>query len=229
MDKDKFYIVGNWKSNKTVAEAAAWMQEFTALWKNNQFNTQKLKIIICPADIHLTTLKSLITASQIPLSLGLQDVSAYDIGAYTGELNASMAKDLVEYTLIGHSERRKYFQENEELLNRKYDQAQKSGIKSIFCVQEENQVFPQTAEFIAYEPIWAIGTGKPDTSQNANRVAKILKSKSANKIKVIYGGSVTPENVATYAGESDIDGVLPGGASLKADTFYRLIQNASNT
>lgn len=224
-----FYVVGNWKSHKRVTEAVSWFKEFESLWQKNPFNIQKLIVIICPAYIHLATFASLIQLSRIPIQLGLQDVSAYPSGAYTGEVSAEMVNGLVKFTLIGHSERRKFFKEEETELIEKVKQARQAQLEPIYCVQSEDMTIPQECKIVAYEPVWAIGTGHPDTSDNADQVASRLRQKHPRVTTVIYGGSVTPENVASYTQKAHIGGVLPGGASLEAHTFYRLLLNAART
>lgn len=226
MRQAPFYVIGNWKSNKTVEEAVIWMQDLHTLCKKQAFDTSKVKAILCPGFIHLTTLKSLIETYQLPIELGAQTISSFPNGAYTGEVSATMLVGLVKYALIGHSERRKYFHEGEEL-PQKITEAQKVGLIPIYCIQDENDEVPKELSFVAYEPVWAIGTGKPDTAENANRVAGVIKQKRDTPLTIIYGGSVTAENVGQYAKMESIGGVLPGGASLMPATFYNLLTNAS--
>ncbi len=223
MGKKAFYVIGNWKSNKTLAEVKSWVHEFKKLWQERNSHTN---IILCPSAIHLFLLKKLLDSTSLPITLGLQNISSYSVGAYTGEISASQVKGVVSYCLVGHSERRKYFAESDTSLEKKAKQLIENDIQPIYCVQDENQSFSPACQFIAYEPVWAIGTGKPEPAENANRTAKVLKSRAQHQIKVIYGGSVTDQNVAEYSKQPDIDGVLPGGASLKPDSFYRLLINA---
>ncbi|MEK7166201.1 MAG: triose-phosphate isomerase family protein [Patescibacteria group bacterium] len=223
-----FYIVGNWKSNKTVAEAVLWWQEFSALWRKSPPDISHIKVILCPAFIHLQLLDSLIKLTTIPLHLGLQDVSGFPGGAYTGQVSAQMAKDMAHFTLVGHSERRKYVKETDVELGAKVNQAVAFGIEPIYCVQSEEMTIPSNCQTVAYEPVWAIGTGTPDTPQNARKVAGAIKASHSEVKTVIYGGSVTAQNVAAYVEESQIGGVLPGGASLTPLSFYQLILNAAS-
>lgn len=229
MDHKPFYVVGNWKSHKTVAQAADWFKEFEIFYKKQPVDWQKLTVVICPAYIHLMTLASHFALSQLPLQLGLQDISAYPSGAYTGQVSAEMVNGLARFSLIGHSERRKYEHEEETLLGEKVKRAKEVDIEPIYCVQSEDMVVPQECEIVAYEPVWAIGTGKPDTPDNADRVASIIRQRNPHVTNIIYGGSVTPENVASYVRKPQIGGVLPGGASLTARTFYQLLVNATRT
>ena len=233
MKKNPFLVVGNWKSNKTVDEAVIWMQDFCTRWKKQPYDPEKVKVILCAGFTHLTTLASLIQLSKLPLELGAQDVSPYPHGTYTGAISAAMLHNLIHFSLIGHSERRNHFGETEEILFQKIDQAKKHHIEPIYCVQNENMPIPESVTLVGYEPSWAISHGdpyatKPETPENANQVAGLIKKTTERPLKVIYGGSTTPENVVLYKNQPYIDGVIPGGASLKPDTFYNLILNASS-
>ena len=227
MDKKPIYIIGNWKSNKTLSEAHAWFYEFSQLQEAQPLElTSQTHIVLCPPIVYVPSLHQSLLVTPLPLSLGSQDVSGYGSGAYTGEINTGMISDMVKYALVGHSERRKYFQESETLLAQKINQAKEAGITPVYCVQDENMEIPVTCTLVAYEPVWAIGTGKPDTPENADRVAGLIKATHPT-VSVIYGGSVTADNVASYISMSHISGVLPGGASLSAASFFRMIQNAT--
>ncbi len=220
----KKYIIGNWKSNKTVEEAKQWLDKFNSQLQTTNYNLQA-KIIICPAFTHLSLFREYIDAKKLPIELGAQDVSAYDSGAYTGQVSAAMLQGLVDWVIIGHSERRKYFGETDEVLSQKVVQAQKAGLNVIFCVSDEKTAIPDGVAAVAYEPVWAIGSGKTDTPENANAVCGEIKQKT-HVATVIYGGSVKPENVASFLSQKQIDGVLPGGASLQANSFFNLITHA---
>ena len=160
----------------------------------------------------------------INIKIGAQNVSPFGEGAYTGEINAKQIKDFAEYVLIGHSERRKNFAETDDMLKKKTEISMNNGLKPIFLVQSKNAIIPQGVEVVAYEPVFAIGSGNPDTPENADEVAGVLKSE--NEYQVLYGGSVTPENVRNFTSKANINGVLVGGASLDPEEFYKIIENA---
>ncbi len=159
------------------------------------------------------------------MHLAAQDVSPFATGAYTGEISAAQIKEFAEWVIIGHSERRKYFGETDVMLEEKVKQANEAGLQIIFCVQDETTSVPQGVHVVAYEPVWAIGTGKTDSPENANAVISKIKDKTHVNI-CIYGGSITHENVKSFVDMPSIDGVLPGGASLDPEKFSLLIRSA---
>jgi len=212
-------IAGNWKSNKTTVEATQWLRTFQLAIPN--VSKESTTIVLCAPYTVLGSIKWQIGASHLPIVLGAQDVSPYPDGAYTGEVSARIVKDVADWVIIGHSERRKNFGETDEMLAQKVIQAKTAGLKIIFCVPDAQTVVPEGVDAVGYEPVWAIGTGKSDTPENANDVIATIKAKSQVRT-VIYGGSVTPENVASFVAQPAIDGVLPGGASLDAEKFARL-------
>jgi triosephosphate isomerase len=216
-------IAGNWKSNKTTAEALLWLQNFKEHAKHIPMGT--VTVVLCVPFTLLYTLKEAIAADKLPIFLGAENVSPFQDGAETGEESARMIKDLADWVIIGHSERRKNFHETDEILAQKVGQAVAAGLKIIYCVPDDTTPVPAGVGVVAYEPMWAIGTGRSDTPQNAGSVISSIKAKSQVGT-VLYGGSVTTENVASYVGEPAIDGVLPGGASLNAETFAAIIENA---
>lgn len=209
------FIAGNWKSNKTLKEAQEWLTSFTATWGSH------ITVILCVP----YTLLGFFAAKKPPFLLGAQDISPFGEGAYTGEINAKQIKDFAQWVIIGHSERRNTFKETDDLLRQKVEQAKTAGLKIIFCVPDATTPVPQNVDIVAYEPVWAIGTGQPDTPANANAVMTSIKAKSQGA-QVIYGGSVTNENVASFVDQPAIDGVLPGGASLDPKKFADLIAHA---
>ncbi len=218
----KLFIVANWKSNKTAIEAKNWFDAF----KINDLEITDKEIIICPPFTLLSSVSSEIRSQKLEVGIGAQDISPFDEGAYTGEVNGKQIKEFGNYVIIGHSERRQYFKEDNETLNRKVTIAIEYNLIPIFCVQERNTVVPSGVRIVAYEPVWAIGTGNPDTPDNAEQVATAIKSSNKEITHVLYGGSVTPENINSFTKMPHIDGVLVGGASLDPIEFLKIINNA---
>lgn len=236
------YLVANWKANKTTAEAIKWLQQSSKLPglakakpRAGKAQSSKLKIILAAAFIHLSSLKEIIEKNKLNFCLAAQDVSLFPFGAYTGEVAAEMLKGLVDYVIVGHSERRRYFGETDELVAKKIKQALDFQIMPIVCVDEpylESQIKTMEQwnngtmeQFIfAYEPLRAIGTGKPDTPENANQLARQIKDAAKFNAPILYGGSVTNKNVKAFIDQEEIDGVLVGGASLEAKEFIKIIQ-----
>lgn len=208
-------IVANWKANKICSELREWVQ---------QISNSNREIIICPSFTLLHELHLIIKELNLPINLGAQDISSFDEGAYTGEVNGKQIKEFADYVIIGHSERRQNLKETDEMLVKKVQMAQKYLLTPIFCIQNKDTFIPEGVKIAAYEPVGAIGTGKPDTPENAEEVAKAVKEKGAQF--VLYGGSVTSVNVSGFTKMPSIDGVLVGGASLEALEFAKIIQNA---
>lgn len=224
MKGNKIYIIGNWKCNKNTEEVTQWFTEYSNGKESSA--SDSVEQIVCPSFIHLELARNLATGTNLPVKIGAQDVSPFPQGAYTGEVAADQLKGIVEYVILGHSERRKYFHEDDELLKNKVKQASAQGIKTIYCVPDENTSIPDDVSIIAYEPIWAIGTGKADTPENANVVLGKICEKFPNT-PVVYGGSVTPDNVLLYISQPNISGVLIGGASLDVKKFKQMVQTAT--
>lgn len=224
---NKKYIIGNWKSNKNIAETQNWFKIFHMLYSQNQtISLENVEIVICVPFTLLPLAKKLCDEYMLPLKLGAQNVSPFGNGAYTGEVSASQISEFAQYVIIGHSERRNNFHEDDKLLTEKIKRANEAKLTPIYCVQDENTFIPDGVVIVAYEPVWAIGTGKTDTPDNANRVVQLIKQKWNSDI-LIYGGSVTPDNVNSFISTEYIDGVLPGGASLDANKFWGMITNAT--
>ncbi|NLM04315.1 MAG: triose-phosphate isomerase [Clostridiales bacterium] len=241
-------IAGNWKMNKTTAEAI----ELVNVLKEGMGDTDVKVVICCPYTV-LATVKKAVEGTNI--KLGAQNMHWEDSGAYTGEISADMLKEQgVEYVIIGHSERRQYFNETDETVNKKVKKALEKALIPILCVgesleeRETDKTFDVVKEqvlkaledveasdmkniVIAYEPIWAIGTGKTATPEQANEVIayirNVLKEKYGEEISEIvpiqYGGSVKANNATEIMNQSDIDGALVGGDSLKAESFLGII------
>ncbi len=243
-------IAGNWKMNTTVAEAVALVREM----KPQLESLNNVDRLICPPFVSLSAVAELLKGSAI--KLGAQNVYFEDKGAYTGEISPLMLKGICQYVIVGHSERRQYFHEDGEIINKKIKAAARTGLKPILCVgenQAENEsgktgevvsrqlrsalsgVNEAAGLVVAYEPIWAIGSGRAASGQQANDTIALIRSNLASlygasiadELRILYGGSVKPDNVAEYMGQREIDGALVGGASLRADQFVSITRGAS--
>ncbi len=233
---------------KNQSEAKAFFSEFPAYLKSTapQTAVPTPQILICVPYTNLAILQTVVPAiGQANLSIGAQNVHWAESGAFTGEISAPMLVELgIKYVIIGHSERRQLFGETDETVNKRLKTAQSHGITPILCVGESKQqrdhheteswIFSQLATdlvdidqnnlIIAYEPIWAIGTGVTCESSEANRVIGLIRSKLKNpNITIQYGGSVKPENIDEIMAQPEIDGVLVGGASLESSSFARIV------
>jgi triosephosphate isomerase len=248
----KKIIAGNWKLNNNSQQA---IELVTAL-KRELMDITKVDIVVCPVFTVLRDVNDVLLETNI--GLGAQNCYWEDSGAFTGEISASMAKDTgAQYVIIGHSERRQFFGETDETVNKRIKAALKHGLIPIVCVGEvlseresgktndviKVQITGGLAGFtademskmiIAYEPVWAIGTGKVATPQQAQDVHKFIRDllasmfnvTVANSVRIQYGGSVKPDNVKDLMGQPDIDGALVGGASLKADSFAAIVKGS---
>jgi triosephosphate isomerase (TIM) len=247
-------FAGNWKMNMTIKEAL----ELVNGLKRELVDIEEAKIVVAPPATALSPVSDALLDSNI--SLSAQNVYSKISGAYTGEISVLMAKDAgCKYTIIGHSERRKYFNEDDASVNQKIRLALDNGLEVIFCIGEsleereagkmEDIVKSQllgglidiTKEdlagiIIAYEPVWAIGTGKNATPEEAQEVHALIRAELAKKydqetaksISVLYGGSVNPDNIEDLMQEEDLDGVLVGGASLKIESFSDIVKKGLN-
>jgi triosephosphate isomerase (TIM) len=219
-------IAGNWKSNKTVTEADAWFKQFAPLIISIKDKLGSTIPLVSGPFTDLYLMKRLVDEFSLPVELGAQDVSPFNEGAFTGEVTAKMLKELVGWVIVGHSERRKLMHEADAELFEEVKQAKANGLKVIYCVPDDQTKVPPDVDVIGYEPVWAIGTGKTDSPENANQVIANIK-KTSGVSKAVYGGSVTAENVAAFVAQPEIDGALIGGASLDPQKFYSLIVKAS--
>ena len=246
------FVAGNWKMNKTVAEARMLVAEMTPTLRT----VKGVEKVLCPPFMALVPVAALLAGTDI--GLGAQDLFWEAKGAYTGQVSPGMLAEFCQYVIIGHSERRAYFGETDETVNKKIVAACSNGLTPIVCVGETLSEYEggKTAEVVsrqiraglkglqpdfaarlvvAYEPVWAIGTGRASNGPDANDVIRdhIRKSleemfgeKLAQSVRMLYGGSVTAANAADFFGQSDIDGALVGGASLKVDEFVKITQAA---
>lgn len=214
-------VVANLKANKTWDEMSAWLDRIGP--KATDFAGT---IIVCPSYPFLASARQKIESAKWHIQLGSQDISQFEQGAYTGEVAASQISGLCQYAIIGHSERRQNFKEDNQVLAQKVQNAQKANVTPIFCIQDSQTQIPQGCQIVVYEPIFAIGTGNPDTPENAQKVAREVKTKG--NFTVIYGGSVSAENVQSYLLKEIIDGVLVGATnSLDPQKFIQILKIAS--
>jgi triosephosphate isomerase (TIM) len=246
-------IAGNWKLNKTIKEAI----ELVTLLKRNITDFQHVDVVVCPPFTALSDVSELLMESEI--KLGAQDIFWEEKGAFTGQVSGSLIKDAgATFVIVGHSERRQFFHETHETVNKKVKAALKNGLTPIVCVgeslaeREGNKTFQVIQEqlkgafaqftkeemlqvVIAYEPVWAIGTGKVATPAQAQEVhafirkeiSKLFTEDIASGIRIQYGGSVKADNIAELMREQDIDGALVGGASLDAASFSDIVKNTA--
>ena len=217
---DKKLFVANWKSNKTKDEAATFFEYL----KDNiaNYKLEFSEIIIAPPFTLLSYSKDFIDKNALPVKLAAQNISSFPPGAYTGEINAKQLKEFAEYVIIGHSERRKYMHESENDIENKVREASEAGFIVIQCVQDENSIIYKGANIIAYEPPTAIGSGNPDEPEHIGQVFNHIISDNP-EVKLLYGGSVSPENIKQFLPIKSISGFLIGGASLEAESFLSLL------
>jgi len=249
----RILIAGNWKMNKTATEAAALVTEI----KRDVFDVDNVDILVCPPFTALAVVGDVIRDSNV--SLGAQNMYFEDKGAYTGEVSTTMLKDCgCTHVIIGHSERRTIFNESDETINKKVKKALEANLIPVLCIGEKlkereanktfevitNQLEGDLADIdsdnmkkiiVAYEPVWAIGTGKTATSEQAQEahafIRNLIKEKYdsgvADGIIILYGGSMKPANVEELISQPDVDGGLIGGASLEAASFVELVKKSN--
>ncbi|MFZ5881844.1 MAG: triose-phosphate isomerase [Chloroflexota bacterium] len=247
------FVAGNWKMNKTVAEARDLVFKMNMKLRE----IKGVEKVLCPPAMSLLAVSALLEGTDT--GLGAQNMHWEEKGAFTGELSPAMIREYCRFVILGHSERRAYFGETDETVNRKMLAAQKADLTPIVCVGETLEEYEsrRTAEVVnrqvekglanldpafaprmvvAYEPVWAIGTGKASNGPDANAVvadvirpalARLYGTETAQAIRVLYGGSVTAANAAEFFGQPEIDGALVGGASLKEEEFVAIVKAAA--
>ena len=240
-------VAGNWKMNTTVQEAAA----LASAVRDALDDVSDVDVVLCPPYVFLIQVESALSGSHI--HVGAQNMHYEDKGAFTGEVSPMMLVGVCGYVILGHSERRRDFAETDDLVNRKARKALEAGLRPIICVGEVLEERQQGREeavvsasltaclngissprylAIAYEPVWAIGTGLSATSEQAQAMASLIRrlltdrfgEQGAASVPILYGGSVTPDNIGEFASQRDIDGALVGGASLNADQFADIVR-----
>ena len=244
-------MAGNWKSNLNHQEAVVLVQKLAWTLEDKKHDYAKAEVVVIPPFTDLRSVQTLVDGDRLKIGYGAQDVSEHDGGAYTGEISAAMLEKLgCSYVVVGHSERREYHGETDQVVNAKALKALAAGMRPIVCVGEglevrqagehvaytvaqiDGSLAGLTAEqlsetVIAYEPVWAIGTGEVATPEDAQevcaairaRIAETWSAEAADSVRILYGGSVKAANVASIMAKSDVDGALVGGASLQADEF----------
>ena len=246
----KLLIAGNWKMNTTLMEAVDLVNEM----KEPLDAVDGVDKVVCPPFISVAVISEILMGSSV--NVGAQNMYFKEKGAFTGEISPSMLVDICEYVIIGHSERRQYFNETDEMVNKKVRAALDAGLKPIICIGEnlEQNKLRETAQIvtaqakvaldgigystaivIAYEPIWAIGTGKAATGIDANATIRIIRgvigdmygAKATQDMRILYGGSVTATNITEFIMQTEIDGALVGGASIKAEEFISMVEQAA--
>ncbi len=249
----KPFVAGNWKMNKTIAEARSLVSEMTPILGG----ITEVEKVLCPPFMAIFPVGALLQGTDI--GLGAQNMYWEAKGAFTGEVAPGMVAEFCMYIIVGHSERRTYFSETDETVNKKTAAALSAKLIPIVCVGETLGEYEsgRTAEVVsrqirvglkdldpefaaqcvvAYEPVWAIGTGRASTSENANAVirdfirkplSEMYGEQTGQSVRVLYGGSVTAANAAEFFGQPEIDGALVGGASLKVDEFVAIVQAAA--
>ena len=244
------FIAGNWKMNTTATEAERLVLEML----EELDGIRGVEKILCPPFVSLVAISMMLHGSSI--KLGAQNMYFVDKGAYTGEISPLMLRELCEFVILGHSERRWYFGETDEIVNKKVEAALANKLKPILCVGERleenkagkteevvnrqvtgalNDIEPVRDFVIAYEPVWAIGTGKAASGAQAaaaiqfirDVVAKLWSKSIAQDLRILYGGSVTSANIAEFISHPEIDGALVGGASLKAEEFVSIVEQTA--
>jgi len=250
----KTFVVANWKMNPQSLQEAKRL--FNSIKKEIR-SVKKLKVAVCPPFIYLFILKKLCSLKNV--AIGAQDCFWEKEGAYTGEISPFMLKDIgCKYVIIGHSERRRYFGETDNIINKKLKAVFKAGLSPILCIGETEEErkkgyaknilrrqiksalkdisisnFQDSRFFIAYEPVWAIGSGQPCSIEESKKngcyirkvISEIYSSEVAKKIGILYGGSVNSKNAVDYIKEAKLDGLLVGGASLKVKEFVKIIKS----
>jgi triosephosphate isomerase len=248
------FIAGNWKMNLDHLQSIAFVQKLAWTLRDAKLDTKAVEVAVFPPFTDLRSVQTLVGSDDLPIAFGGQDISRFDSGAFTGEISGAFLKALdCRYVLVGHSERREYHRETDADCAEKVAAAHRHGLIPVLCVGETAEDLEQHGAsaiplrqlrealapvqrgqevVVAYEPVWAIGSGQPATPQQAQDVAialrgelaEVLGDEAAEATRILYGGSVKASNIASFMREPDIDGALVGGASLQIDEFSSIVQ-----
>ncbi len=222
------YFIANWKANKNLKEALLWVDELKALLVESKktldaIEAEEVKIIICPPYPLIIPISEALDKIK-KIQFGSQDLSFYNAGAYTGEVAVRTLEGIVSYSIIGHSERRKYFKDSDASVDQKVQLANEHGIEPIVCVRDAHDLIPKGIKIVAYEPIEAIGSGANQPVEETLVMRHDLHI--GRDVTFLYGGSVNEQNASEYTKHNEIDGLLIGGASLDPESFYKIINSA---
>lgn len=218
----KLWIIANFKSNLSLQETLEWIEKVGPQMERHE----NMVVGFCPRNSTLSEAAKLVKIGNYPIRVGSQNISPFDVGAYTGEEPASLMKDFISFSLVGHSERRDHFAETDQTVADKVKLANASEVMPLVCVQGAETPVPSGCQMAAYEPTFAIGTGTPDTPENADKVAKQIREMHPD-VDILYGGSVNKDNCASFVKQENISGLLIGKASLDPEQFVAIVNECS--
>lgn len=241
----RLIIAANWKMNTTLADAMV----LATVVRDGLERISGVEVVLCPPAVFLYPVSEIIHSGISHISLGAQNIFDEDFGAYTGEISAPMIKKICRYVIVGHSERRDHFKEKDEFINDKIIAALRHKITPIICVGEHKKTADSYKDaarelkeslkgisksdferiVVSYEPVWAVGTGKPATPEYAARAITLIREIVGLKTSILYGGSVDSKNIADFTRRAEIDGALVGGASLKGQEFVSICEQAAES
>lgn len=214
----KLWIIANFKSNMSLEQSLEWIETVGPQLERNE----NIVVGVCPRFSALSEVAKKVKIGNYPILIGAQNVSPFVEGAYTGEEPVSLLKEMISFSIIGHSERRSNFAETDEIVSEKVKRAKEGEVMPVVCVQNAETPVPSNCNLIAYEPVFAIGTGTPDTPENAQKVSKQLKDMHGS-VEILYGGSVNKDNCASFVKQENISGLLIGKSSMEAEHFIAIV------